>query len=368
MLKIEFCRKRQKRLVEILQQRKLDAAVIGWPKHVLYFSRILPHWISQSGFLLLADGRSCLIANQGSAEGPAADELIEYQAAWDYTFRPNQPMLVAEQALAWLKSHRCARVGVDASMVGSALGLGWNGAEKPADIEPDLWQLRRCKDPDELELMSGAIRCAQAMYKRARQIIRPGITELEVYAQLQQAAVMEAGEPLSDPLGNDYACNAMGGQPRVGRAAEAGELYILDLGPAYRGYFSDTCRTISVDGRLTDAQHKAWEGVMGGMKLIESMARPGVRCRAIVQAVQEYYQRTFNSPLIHHVGHGVGLWAHEFPHVDAIWDDELLQGEVVSIEPGIYGPELKAGMRIENSYLITADGVRNLVDAPMELA
>ena len=59
-----------------------------------------------------------------------------------------------------------------------------------------------------------------------------------------------AGEPLT-ALGNDYQCNQRGGPPR-NRDAQAGELFILDLGPAYRGYYADNCRTFSVDRSPTE--------------------------------------------------------------------------------------------------------------------
>lgn len=365
MLNPDLCRQRRQRMLDILRQRRLDAAVFAWPGHVYYFSGLLPHWLQQAAFILRADGRSCLIANQGAAPKSAADELIEYQAALDHTYRPDQPMEVAGKAIDWLKLHRLARVGIDASMVNSSLALRLE--DRPTDLEPDLWQLRRRKDPDELDLMRTALRCTEAMYAHARQIIQPGISELTVYNQLHDAAVTAAGEPLSALLGNDFTCGGGGGSPRPDRFAKSGEIFILDLGPAYRGYFSDTCRSIAVAPRPTDLQLKAWDGIVGALKLVESLARPGTRCRDITQAVQEYYRDTFGKPLGHHVGHGVGLQPHEFPHVDLIWDDVLLENETVSIEPGVYGPDLGGGMRIENTYLITPSGPQNLIDSPMEL-
>src|SRR5258706_13082476 len=108
-------------------------------------------------------------------------------------------------------------------------------------------------------------------------MIAPGVAELDVFAGLQAAAVKTAGEPLSDLLGNDYACGERGGPPRKGRMARAGELYILDLGPAYRGYFSDNARTFAVNRKPTDAQMKAWESGVAALKLVGRMAKPGVR-------------------------------------------------------------------------------------------
>lgn len=92
-------------------------------------------------------------------------------------------------------------------------------------------------------------------------------------------------------FGNDFACGARGGPPRAGRvtAAEAGELYILDLGPAYRGYFADNARTFAVGGTPTDAQLDAWRTVTGVFPIVERLAKPGVRCRDLFAAVDAHY-------------------------------------------------------------------------------
>ena len=115
------------------------------------------------------------------------------------------------------------------------------------------------------------------MYNRAREIIEPGVPELRVYEELHATAVTVAGEPLSAYLGNDFACGEKGGPPRKDRVAKAGELYLLDLGPAVAGYFSDNCRAFSVDRNITDVQQQAWDIVTGVFPIVETMARPGVR-------------------------------------------------------------------------------------------
>ena len=86
-----------------------------------------------------------------------------------------------------------------------------------------------------------------------------GGVELHVFNELHAAAVEVAGEPLSAFLGNDYACGRAGGRRATRGLRRAGEIYILDLGPAYRGYFSDNCRGICVNGKPTDPQMKANE-------------------------------------------------------------------------------------------------------------
>jgi Xaa-Pro aminopeptidase len=58
----------------------------------------------------------------------------------------------------------------------------------------------------------------------------------------------------------------------------------------------------------------------------------------------------------------------EFPHLNPHWDDVLMEGEIITCEPGLYGPELGGGIRLENQYVITPNGPRNLLNFPLELA
>jgi len=351
-------------MLDVLQARQLDAAVFGWSKNVYYFTAHFPFWQHHVGLVLFADGRSVLITANKPDNAATADEVRSYEATWNGTQRQDQPSLVGEALAGAVAERRAERIGIDSSAATAMFSA--TAAKSCIPIDADVWQLRRRKDPDELALMKVAIDCTAAMYRRARQIIEPGIGELDVFNALQDAAVAVAGEPLSDYLGNDYACGVPGGPPHKDRRAEAGQLYILDLGPAYRGYFSDNARTISVDRRPTDPQMEAWRLVTGTFPIVQRMARAGTRCRDIFQAVDAYYRETCGKPFPHHLGHGVGLQPHEFPHLNPKWDDVLIEGEIFTCEPGFYGPELAGGLRIENQYLVRADRIENLTPFPME--
>jgi len=355
---------RQKRLLSVLAERKLDAVVLGASPHIYYLTAHLPFWQQFAGLILFGDGRSDLVAAK-KVDGVAADTVTTYEATWNSTQRQEQPELVASAMLGELSKRRAARIGIDSSAVSAMVALE-SGLDCNS-VDADLWQLRRVKDPDELALMKVAIECCRAMYERAREIIEPGMAEIEVYSQLHAAAVQVAQEPLNPAnLGNDYACGERGGPPRKARRAKAGELYILDLGPAYRGYFSDNCRTISVNRRPTDAQLQAWHIVTGVFPIIEKIAKPGAKCREIYGAIDDYYRKSVGQSFPHHLGHGIGLQPHESPHLNPRWDDTLLEGEVFTVEPGLYAPELAAGLRIENQYRVTETGVENLTPFPME--
>jgi Xaa-Pro aminopeptidase len=319
-----------------------------------------------SALVLLADGRSILITPNKPCDTAAADDCRSFEANWMGTLRQEQPAALATVVIDALADAGVKRMAFDSSVVASQVVAARLFSGGP--IDNDIFQLRRAKDPDELELMQTAVRATEAMYARAKQVIAPGVEEVHVFAQLQAAAVEFLGEPLSALLGNDYAAGVGGGWPRKGRKAEAGELYILDLGPAYRGYYADNARAFAVDGKPTDEQLKAHDDLVACFDVVERLAKPGVRCQTIYDACDQSLKLQRGKGLAHHLGHGVGLSPHEYPHLNPKWDDVLLEGEVFTAEPGIYAKELRGGIRLENQYLVTRDGVRNLLNFPTVLA
>jgi Xaa-Pro dipeptidase len=365
MLDPAHSRIRQQRLLKHMAEQRLDAVVIAWPQHVYYFSAFLTGWLHQSALILFADGRTWMATANFPAKGVAADEVVPFEAQWHATQRQEQPAVVAGMISDVLKARGASRVGIDASLVNSQLLLQSDALFEA--IDSVLWQMRRVKDADELDLMKHAIRCTEAMYTRAKQIIEPGVPELTVFAELHAAAVQTAGEPLTALLGNDFQCGAGGGPPRAGRVAKDGEIYILDLGPCYRGYFADNARAFAVNRKPTEAQLKAWHSIVGVFDIVQRLAKPGARCREIYEAVDQHVALTRVGGMSHHLGHGVGLQPHEYPHLNPRWDDTLLEGEIFTAEPGIYSAELAGGIRIENQYLVTRDGVENLVNFPLDL-
>lgn len=365
MLEPKLCRQRQERLAKVMSEMKLEAVVIGDPQHVYYFTGHLPHWLHQAGFLMLESGQTIAWTANEPLEA-VASKVEPFEANSFATLRLDQPAQVATKILTELRSRAVKQIGVDVSQVTAQIACRFDG--KPHSVQGPLWQMRRAKDRDEIALIQKAIHCTEKMYARARQIIEPGVDELHVYNQLHETAVNEAGETLSARLGNDFTSGGGGGPPRKGRLAKKGEIYILDLGPAYRGYFADNCRAFSVDRKPTDAQLKAQQAIVGALGIVEKMARPGVKCRDIFNAANAHLKASYGQELVHHLGHGIGLNPHEFPHLNPKWDDTLIEGDIFAAEPGLYGKELAGGIRIENNYVVLKDGVKNLLNAPMDLA
>jgi Xaa-Pro dipeptidase len=361
---VSACRIRQKRLLEAVEAMRLDLVVVTQIEHVQYLFGPRFDWVFAPAAALWADGHAVLIAPAESDLPAAADEVHYYEAKSFSTLRNDQRQKSSAVLIdALSKRTRPRRLGVEFSSCGPAVANRF-GAEL-LDVEPQLYRLRRRKDPDELARLRKAIAGTAAMHRVAREIIEPGINELDVFNQLQAAAVREYGEMMTG-TGNDYACGERGGRPRD-RKIESGELYILDLGPAYRGYFADNTRVTAVGGKPTDEQLAAWQQILPVFEMVERTVKPGKSCQELFQEAHEWLNRPGRWEFEHHLGHGIGLFPHEAPHLNPMWDDTFEEGEVFAVEPGLYGGQLRAGIRLENNYLVTASGVELLTPFPLEL-
>jgi Xaa-Pro aminopeptidase len=144
-----------------------------------------------------------------------------------------------------------------------------------------------------------------------------------------------------------------------------GELVPLDLSVIVRGYSSDLCRTFCVGGKPTAAQTEARQRVAAALSFVEETVKPGVSCRRIYLDVAEMLRKS-DWAFPHHLGHGIGLSAHEGPRLNPNWDDSFQEGDVFAAEPGLYGEGLRGGVRLENDYVVNADGVRSLSSFPLD--
>jgi Xaa-Pro dipeptidase len=358
-------RSRQKRLLAEMQAQRLDLVIVQQIEHVQWLTGARYPWVMSPVAALRSDGHLTLVAPKKPTLEAAADDLVTYEAQWHSTLRNDQRQASSVELLKALgDKSRIKRLGVEFSCFTSHLAAI---PGEHIDIEPTIYRLRRKKDPDELARIRKALAGTKKMYELAREIIEPGITEIEIFNRLQAAAVEEFGEMLTG-TGNDYQCGARGGPPRNNRKAESGELYILDLGPAFRGYFSDNCRAFAVNRQPTDEQQTAWSYIMKVFQHVEAAAKPGKNCRQLFDEAQAILNEAPVGVFNHHLGHGIGLFPHEAPHLNPHWDDTFEVGDVFTAEPGLYDEKiLRAGMRIENDYVVTETGVENLCPFPMEL-
>jgi len=360
---VAACRGRQQRLLVEMGRMGLELVVLTRGESVQWLTGAQVGQLLAPAAAIESSGRVTLVLpSRKATQLVAADEVVPYEEKWHSTLRDEQRTTSNEVLLAALPDGP-QRVGGEWSTLGPQLLAALGG--EVADVEPVLFRLRRRKEADELRMMQRANDANRAMYTRAREIIEPGINELDVYSELQAVAVRELGEALTY-FGQDFRCNARGGLPR-NRHVEAGELYILDLGVGFRGYYSDNARTLAVGGQPTDAQQLAWQRICEVFPLVESTVRPGASCRKLFEEVQALLEKSKPWVFNHHLGHGVGLRPHEGPHLNPHWDDTFEEGDFFTAEPGLYHEELRHGIRLEENYVVTVDGVERLTDYPLAL-
>ncbi len=351
------CRARQGRLRELARERNLDAVFLTGPRHVHYLTG---HWgraVFQPVLFVPTEGPSVLAVPCEVPPAPGAESTLVTNGVRHGNLVDDQ-LAVAIEALRAHGLSGVRSVGCDRP---PPAGL----FEVVHDLGAVLLRMRRHKHDDELSLIRRGIAGCEAAYSATREFLQPGMTEIEVYAELHRAAVRAVGEPIGE-FGNDFQSGTPGGPPRD-RAIEQGELMPLDLSVVVRGYSSDLCRTFAIGREPSAAQREAHRVVIETLERIEPALRPGARCRKLHANVAAAIDGHHGWRFPHHLGHGIGLSAHEAPRLNPQWDDVLEVGDVFTIEPGLYGEDLRGGVRVEQDYVMTPDGAVRLSSFPTDL-
>ena len=228
------------------------------------------------------------------------------------------------------------------------------------DLGTCLRELRRQKEPDEIALLKQCMQATDAGHARAREIIKPGISELEIYREVQSAAIQAAGRP-GLVYGDFRAVSAktpkLGGLP-TDHVLEDGEMFILDYSFVLDGYRSDFTNTLAV-GSVSDEQDMIFRLCESALRAGEDFLKAGVKAKDVYAAVSKPLEEAGYGALAHHAGHGIGLAHPEPPILVPESEDVLKAGDVVTLEPGLYVEGI-GGVRIENNYLITQTGAEKL--------
>lgn len=234
-------------------------------------------------------------------------------------------------------------------------------------IGSELDDLRIIKGADELRLLTESAAIASQALLGIMELIRPGVSERKIALELEFA--MKRGGAEEKSFDFIVASGARGAMPH-GKASDkvisSGELVTIDFGAVYGGYHSDETVTVSVgvpDNRqreiysiVKDAHDKALEAV-----------KPGIALKELDGIAREYIEgKGYSNYFGHGLGHGVGLEVHEKPTVSFRSEQIAEEGMVFTIEPGIYIPDW-GGVRIEDTVVVTKDGLEILTGVPKEL-
>jgi len=265
-----------------------------------------------------------------------------------------------QSMIALVKKLGLKKVGFDAAKEGYASGklFAKNGF---VEVESFVTSLRTTKDAQELKHLRAANRLAYLTYEYIQPRIKTGMTEGEVAAEMEYFmrkngakctsffTIVAFGEHTADP---HYETGT--------RKLKKEDAVLLDFGCVVNGYCSDMTRSWWHGNKAPAEYTKIWKIVDNARKQGIKAARIGTACQAVDGTCRQLIAaQGYGEFFTHGTGHGVGIEIHENPYNNQTSSYVLKEGNIVTVEPGIYLPG-KFGVRLEDTVAITQNGAKIL--------
>lgn len=235
------------------------------------------------------------------------------------------------------------------------------------DVKPMLSTLRTTKDAGEIHLTRKAVDASAAGHLAAMHAVKPGVTEREIASLLQyeygkRGCERSAYAPI---VGSGFNSTVLHYSDDSGTMKD-GDVVVIDAAGEYSMYAADITRTLPVNGKFTARQREIYDIVLGAQQAAErafilgksNLRRddPNSLYKAAYDYINTHGKDLHGQPLgkyfIHGLSHYIGLNVHD----PGDYSMPLQKGMAFTIEPGIYIPEEKLGVRIEDDYLVDSDG------------
>lgn len=268
------------------------------------------------------------------------------------------------EAVALLKKLKPGRIGIEGNLpvaVYETLAAGL-GRKRIAIADGVVSGVRSVKDAAELAVIEANQRLNERVYARVLASARTGMSERSLRRMIRRDMDEHDAEEAFDSIvaagANSSRPHAVAGPGRV----RSGGYLLVDMGVRRNHYHSDMTRTVGW-GKVSDRHHETYAVVLEAQKRALAAIRAGVACRDVDAAARDHIREAgYGDAFQHGTGHGVGLEIHEAPTLNALSNDVLQEGQVVTVEPGIYLPGF-GGVRIEDLVVVTSSGCRNLTRA-----
>ncbi|MBV8661424.1 MAG: aminopeptidase P N-terminal domain-containing protein [Candidatus Dependentiae bacterium] len=231
-----------------------------------------------------------------------------------------------------------------------------NFKENIIDISAQVAQLRRKKDMSEIEITYKAIDISVQAHYTAVSMLKAGNKESDMQAALEYVFTEHAAMPaypsiIAGGKNGTVLHYSMNNQKLI-----AGDLVVVDAGARYNYYCADITRTYPVSGTFTQEQKELYEMVLEAQELVAEQAKPGMWLMNKDEedaslhhiALNFFKKHGYDKYFTHGIGHFLGLDVHDVGDRTK----PLQEGDIITIEPGLYIPEKKIGIRIEDNYWI----------------
>lgn len=345
------------KLRSLMEKKNLDAFIVTSAQNRRYISG----FTGSAGLLIVTKSKQLFITDfryieQATEQAPDF-EIIEHKQS------------IIQEAAAQLLKEGAQQAGFEHEDVTFALYQQFQNAVQ-AELIPSsglIEELRLIKSEAELAIMKTAAEIADAAYTHILTFVKPGMKEIEVSNELEffmrkQGATQSSFDTI---VASGYR-SALPHGVASDKEIQKGELVTLDYGALYNGYCSDITRTFAV-GEISDKLREIYDIVLEANLRGVAGVKPGITGKEADALTRDYIsEKGYGQYFGHSTGHGLGMDVHESPALSFRSDTVLKPGMVVTVEPGIYIPEV-GGCRIEDDLVLTADGSERLTFSTKDL-
>jgi Xaa-Pro aminopeptidase len=349
---------RLQKLRKLLDQLDLDAFLIIFPPHLRYISGF-----SGSSGLALVKRNSALIIT----DGRYSQQIRQETHGWKIHIAGGS---LFEELKKTSSLRSSMRVGVDGNSMMLAqfhqLKKTFHRVKFLPKVDT-IEQLAAVKEKEEIENISNAVHITDRVFHDLLPMIKPGVKELDIAAEISYRHRKYGAEgDAFEPIVVSGERSALPHGKATSKKFKKGDLLTLDLGCLYKGYHSDMTRTVVI-GKASHEAKKIYDTVFSAQKRAIETARDGIKSSELDASARSVIKKAgYDKYFRHALGHGVGLQIHEAPRVSTLSKAKIQEGNVITIEPGIYVPHL-GGVRIEDIIVITKTGCINLTRSPKNL-
>lgn len=350
---------RQKKFTQILVEDRLDGFLVTHPANLRY----LCGYTGSNGLLLFLGGRPIFFT-----DGRYTQQAREQVKGARVVIAKGPLPEAAGKLIGVMKS---AMIGFEADLTTVvAAGQLRKLAHKRIAWKPTsglIMRQRLIKDADELRIIRDAVNLGAAVYESAVHSIQPGIAESEVAGRIEFAARQAGADGMSfDTIVAGGKRSALPHGRASGQPIPRRGFVVVDSGVVLDGYCSDMTRTVHV-GRANREERGWYSAVLEAQLAAIAAVKSGVTAGEVDGAARGVLRRAkLDRYFTHSTGHGVGLEIHEPPRLGRDQREQLQEGMVVTIEPGVYIPN-KGGVRIEDMVLVTQSGCEILTPVDKQL-
>jgi len=365
-ININVYEERIKRIQNLMREWGIDLLAVLDNENYQYFTG---EFRRQPRLYIPAEGEPMLLVFRGEAE--EASKNVWIKNIVNYSNLHEMMMHV----ISYIKEHNVKMVGFDHEFALPAFLLERfkmaNPTVKVVDARELFMRLRMIKTSEEIEVIRKAQEIAVYGIEAAKKILKNGVTELEVTAEIEYEMRKKGAERFGFPtfVNSGYRTNCLHGWSSR-KKIEKGELVLIDVGPVYMGYNGDMTRMFIV-GSPSENQKKLVKLYLQARREAINMAKPGIMMNELDNKANEIIaQAGYGEYYVRGIAHGIGLAFEEMPFPTIFPEDnivELKSNMTISIGHSILSIPNFGGARVEDVFIVTDQSVKMLVEYDEEL-